>query len=163
MAKIITLNMLSDESDSFIRTYEIEASSTLFDLHDLISGDLGLEPDMMPSFFASDGEWGRLVEYTLMDMGGGTVSMSEMGLEAVAGEPHDRLIYMFDLIEDRSTYLESSGESEAAQGVEYPRVARRVGAIAGLMAGGDEGGSIFDDAMDGFNDFDGDDNYDDDI
>ena len=171
MSKVIVLNMLSDENDRFLRSYEIPESATLLDLHNFICRDLVFTPDLMSSFFASDAQWGRLAEYTAMDMGGdgetgAPVPMENVTLGKVASKPHDRLIYQFDPIEGRALYMETFEVKDAEPGVAYPYVAQSIGDAPDqfdISGEGSSGGSIFDDAMEDFNDFAGDDSYDDDM
>ncbi|MEG1635227.1 MAG: hypothetical protein RR388_06335, partial [Rikenellaceae bacterium] len=101
------------------------------------------------------------------DMMGGTdekpMPMDSVLLGQIAQKKFTRMLFVFDLFEDRAFFLELLEAKEPEKGFTYPRV---------LMAHGDAPDqfdaaigagtkSIFDEAMDDYSDFDGDDNYDD--
>ena len=75
---IYRFRMLTDENDNFVRDFEIQADSTLLDLHDFIIKMLEYDP-CMASFFTADARWERQKEYTFMDMGAG---MGDAGMGA---------------------------------------------------------------------------------
>lgn len=166
---ILQLRMLSDEDDYFLRDYEVPAEMTLAALHDFICSDLGYEREAMTSFFTADDRWERLREYTLADMSAGEEagslppSMEKTRLDDVIRRQRDRLVYQFDLIGDRALYLEAVEAKRAAEGVRYPRVMLANGEAPDQFDASVPTGnrSIFDEAMGDFNDFSGDDGYDD--
>ena len=77
----------------------------------------------------------------------------------------DRLIYLFDLFGDRAYYLELTGAYEADKEASYPREiyaqAEAPDQYDPSKNRVDDEGSIFGEMMSDFNDFEGDDNYDD--
>ncbi len=164
---IYQLRMLSDENDNFVRGYELEDTSSLLDLHQLICRDLDFDPAAVTSFYASDSQWEKHQEYTLEDMGAGDElgadaprTMAETPLFEVLGKKFARLIYLFDMMGDRALFLEMV-EAKNADGQPYPRVVLSEGDAPGQFEP-EGGGSIFDDIMSDFNDFEGDDSYEDD-
>ena len=165
---ILQFRMLSDENDNFVRDYEVMYDMTLYDFHRFILSSLEYE-DCMASFFTADDRWERIREFTALDMGESNdefapVPMDKVLLAQVLRNNRDRLIYQFDMFSERSYYLELTGAKEAEKGFEYPRVAFENAPAPDQFdpdaVGADEG-SIFDEMMGDFNDFDGDDNYDD--
>ncbi len=165
---VFKFRMLSDENDAFARDYEVMYDTTLLDLHHYICTDLGYDEDGMTSFFTSNSQWERLREFTLMDMGevseDAALPMESVTLGQVIHKNRDRLIYLFDMFGNRAYYLELTGAMEADPSVEYPRTTLANGTPADQYdpnAIPEDGGSIFDDAMGDFNDFLGDDAYDD--
>lgn len=165
MANIYKLLMLSDEDDAFLREYEIPDDITLFDLHQFIGGDLGYDDNGVVSFFMSDTRWNRLAEYTLFDMGeGGPAPMPDIKLTPILEMPQARLIYLFDIFNDRALYLESLGKIHTVAGTQYPRTSVARGQSPGQYQprqSGTGNSSIFDEAMDDFGSFEGDEYYDD--
>lgn len=108
---LLQFRMLSDEDDNFLRDYQIPYDMSLLDFHRFICRDLGYDPENMTSFFASDREWAKLREFTLVDMGisddpQAPAAMETTRLNEVIHRLHDRLIYQFDMLEDRSLYFE---------------------------------------------------------
>lgn len=168
MSMVFRFRMLSDENDRFLRDYEVLYDMTLLEFHEFLLEALEYEP-CMASFFTADNRWEKLREFTLMDMGEGGAeapeAMDQVTLGQIIHRLRDRLIYLFDFFGDRAYYLELTGAFEAEEGAHYPR---EVYAVADVPDQYDpsktiieDDGSIFDDVMSEFEDFDGDDSYDD--
>lgn len=169
MAVIFKFRMLSDENDHFLRDYEVPATMTLLAFHDFIRETLEYEEGMV-SFYTADDRWEKLREFTLMDMGMGDLedehsplAMDQVELQQIMRHVHDRLIYQFDLFGDRAYYLELMDVVAAEPNFSYPREAFAHGATPDQYEAGlaEDEGSIFEEMMGGYSDFEGDDNYDD--
>lgn len=166
---VFKFRMLSDENDRFVRDYEVMYDMTLLEFNRFICKDLKYDPNAMTSFFTSDSRWNRLREYTLVDMEetgreDAPLPMEGVALGQIIHKHRDRLIFLFDLFSDRAYYLELTATGQARPGTEYPRTVLSEGCAPDQFdpeAGSDESGSIFDDAMGEFSDFEGDDSYDD--
>lgn len=166
---ILKFRMLSDENDNFVRDFEVMPDMTLAAFHDFIIKSVGYD-DCMASFFTADDYWNRQREFTLMDMGDGMggedapIPMSDITLaELVVADCH-RLIYQFDMIADRAFYLELVNAAQPNNSLEYPRVAFENAPVPDQYdpdAVSSDEGSIFDEMMGEFGEFDGDDSYDD--
>lgn len=168
MNLIFRYRMLSDESDHFVRDLEVTPEMTLAEFHRFVFDALGYEEGMV-SIFASDDMWKRHQEYTQIDMGGEEATapkpMDAVRLLEVTGRLHSRMIYVFDMLNDRALYLELVEVKRPEADMEYPRVAFEHASAPDQYdpeATVDEG-SIFEEMMGDYGDFDGDDNYDDDI
>lgn len=170
MATIFRFRMLSDENDNFVRDFEMEESSTLLQMHEFIIDMLKYD-QCMASFYTADERWEREQEYTYMDMGmgmgdGGSGTpkpMEEAVLADILHHLHDRLIYIFDPFTQRAYYIELIETKEPQKGMSYPRLQFAHAATPDQYdpEASEDSGSIFDEIMGEFNDFDGDDNYDD--
>ena len=162
--------MLTDENDNFVRNFEIPSSMTLLDLHEFILQMLGYDA-CMASFYTADERWEREQEYTFMDMGGGMgdagmglpLPMATAHLDEVLTHLHDRLIYVFDPFTERAYYMELIEGKEPQEGMTYPRLQFEHSPAPDQYdpEANEESGSIFEEMMGEFGDFDGDDNYDD--
>ncbi len=169
MEMVFKLRMINDEDDNFVRDYEVLYSMTLLDFHYTICDDLQYDPGNMVSFFAADRQWRKLQEFTLVDVGEGTnpeqppIPMGEVTLGQILRNNNDRLIYQFDLFEDRAMFLELMATTRSQEGMVYPRVAFANGAPPDQFdpEASPRNQSIFEEAMDDFSDFGGDDQYDD--
>ncbi len=164
---ILKFRMLSDENDNFVRDYELPHEMTLAELHAFIIGSLAYD-DCMASFFTADDRWERGREFTLMDMGeegeDAPMPMDKVTLAELVVAECNRLIYQFDMFGDRAYYLELVDSAQPQQGLEYPRVAFENAPAPDQYdpdAVNSDEGSIFDEMMGDFGDFDGDDSYDD--
>ena len=147
MSMVFRFRMLSDENDNFVRDYEVLYDMTLLDFHNFILQSLEYE-DCMASFFTA-----------------APMALDKVILGQIIHDRRDRLIYLFDLFGDRAYFLELTGAYEAAKDGAYPR---EIYAQAEAPDQYDpsknrvEGeGSIFSEVMSDFNDFEGDDSYDD--
>lgn len=170
MSMIFRFTMLSDENDNFVRDYEVEYDMPLADFHNFICSDLKYDASQMASFFTSNREWEKLREYTLFDMGddGAADEQSPLPMDGVIlsniiHNNNDRLIYIFDFLNERGMYLELMETHKKPADGKYPRCVISEGAAPGQFESDatQQQGSIFDDVMEEFNDFDGDDSYDD--
>ena len=164
---VFRFRMLSDENDRFVRDYEIMYDATLLDFHEFLLEALEYEP-CMASFFTADNRWEKMREFTLMDMDDGSenspLPMDQIKLGQIIHHLRDRLIYLFDMFAERAYYLELTGAKEAEPGFSYPRVSFENAPAPDQYdpdAVNSDEGSIFDEMMGDFNDFGGDDNYDD--
>ncbi|MBR5844754.1 MAG: hypothetical protein IKY65_00615 [Rikenellaceae bacterium] len=166
MSMVFKFRMLSDENDRFVRDYEALYDMSLIDFEEFIRDDLEYDP-AMTSFFTADDRWNKLREFTLEDMGDmgedAPVPMEGVVLGQLMHHNRDRLIYQFDMFGDRAYYLELIGAGEAKAGVEYPRVTLSEEPAPDQYdpTMSEAEGSAFDEMMGDFNDFEGDDNYDD--
>ncbi len=167
MSMVFRFRMLSDENDNFVRDYEVMYDMTLYDFHKFILETLEYE-DCMTSFFTADERWEKLAEFTSMDMGdeeGAPHDMAKVHLGQIIHNNHDRLIYLFDMFGDRAYYLELTGTYKAEEGESYPREIYAQAEVPDQYDPSknavEEEGSIYEDMMSEFNDFQGDDNYDD--
>ncbi len=161
MSMIFKFRMLSDENDHFVRDYEVPYDMTLLQFHEFLTRSLGYRDDGLASFFLADDQWRVGREFTLVDMGENAedapVPMSEVVLGQLLHQIGERLIYQFDMLGERSYYLELTGAQEAEAGREYPRTAFEHGPAPDQYdpEATPAGGSIFDDIMDDFSDFEG--------
>ena len=168
MSMVFRFRMLSDENDHFVRDYEVMYDTTLLDFHRFILQSLEYE-DCMASFFTADERWEKQREFTLMDMGDGSEeapeTMDRVTLGQLIHRHRDRLIYLFDLFGDRAYYLELTGAYEADDTASYPREifarAEAPDQYDPSKNRDDEEGSAFEEIMDEFKNFEGDDSYDD--
>lgn len=163
---IFKFRMLSDESDHFVRDYEVPYHMTLLSFHEFIRDSLGYEESMV-SFFTADERWEKKREFTLIDMGDGSenapLPMAETTLGQILHRNRDRLIYLFDMFADRAYYLELTGALEGEKGVSYPREVFAHGGAPDQFdpTATEDEGSIFDEMMGDFKEFEGDERYDD--
>ncbi|MFR9534301.1 MAG: hypothetical protein SNG49_05615 [Rikenellaceae bacterium] len=169
---IYKFRMLSDENDHFVRDYQVPATMNLLEFHHFLIETLEYEP-CITSFFTADRQWEKTGEFTAVDMGfeveeGGDPALAPRAMESVAlcdvlHYMHDRLIYNFDIFASRAYYLELIEAEEVTDGKLYPRecFAHATPPDQYDPDSSVEDGSIFDEMMGDFDDFDGDDHYDD--
>ena len=163
---IFKYRMLSDESDNFVRDFEVYPDMTLTEFHRFLIEALDYD-DCMVSIFKSDAEWRPVEEFSEIDMGedtpGAPRCMDNVTLMEVNNQFHDRLIYTFDMLNGRSYYLELIDMQRPQENLSYPRVAFEHAPTPDQYdpEATEESGSIFEEMMSDYNEFDGDDSYDD--
>lgn len=164
---IFEIRMICGEDDDFIRDYEVPYHTTLLEFDTFICKDLGYDEMHMSSFFASNERWEQEQEFTLMDMGeGGPIPMEKATLGQLLHQNNDRLIYVFDTFSERVMFLELMGAGKGKENTSYPRVSFSQGeppAQFDFKLDDNTDEAIFEEAMDDYFDFGGDDFYDDDF
>lgn len=155
---IFKFKVLSVENDKFIRDYELSYNSTLLDFHRLICEDLGFESEELASFFHSNKNWEKSREFTLVDMDeeleqveNAPVSMDKVTLGQIIHNKHERLIYTYDLLNDRSLFIELIESHTGKKNTDYPYVAFAQG-DAPQQYGEERDGAIFSEMMGDFED-----------
>ncbi len=151
---IFKLRMVSDENEHFVRDYEVDAYMPLPELHKFIIESLDYD-NCISSFFSSNDDWERLVEYTLVDMGAPeTVPMDGVRICDLIQSEGDRVIFLFDIFENRGYYITLLDLEEVDKG-DYPREGFAHGTPLdqyNVEAVNDDI-SIFDEMLDDFGDF----------
>lgn len=168
---IFKFRMLSDEVEEFVRDYEVPYDMNLGDFHTYLRESVGYSPAEMASIFTSDAEWEKLREFTSVDMGleaeddsfSVPLPMERVTLGQIMHEKFGRLIYVFDIFNERQFFIELLETKFPDEEAEYPRIVTREGEppLQRVPGGMPTETSIFDEAMGEFGDFEGDDSYDD--
>lgn len=174
MSMIFKFRMLSNEVEDFVRDYEVPYDMNLADFHTFLRESVQYSPAEMASIFTSDSEWEKMREFTSVDMGFGPSDdaefpvpqpMDSITLGQLLHEKFGRLIYVFDIFNERQFFIELVEAKFAEDGVDYPRIVTSEGEPpVQYRDQGEEPDperSMFDEAMDEFGDFAGDDTYDD--
>jgi hypothetical protein len=112
--------VLSDEDDSFVREFEFLDTHTLFDFHNQIQDELEFDKSQLASFFMATDNWEKEEEFTLFDMGTGSSTMETAILEDIIFRKNQKLLYVFDFFNDRSLFIEYTGEAKEVEGKELP-------------------------------------------
>ena len=160
---VFKFRMLSNENENFVRDLEVSYEMTLREFHEFLVRILGYE-DCMASFFKADEEWERLQEYTLLDMGdASSIPMENVTLGQLLHRNWERLVYLFDQLNNRALYLELTGAKKAEGTMTYPRVAFEHAPAPDQYNpdANEDDGSIFEQMMDDFIEFDGEEHNDD--
>ncbi len=163
---VFKYRMLSDESDNFVRDFEVYPDMTLAEFSRFLLRALGYD-DCMVSIFKADDEWRPVEEFSEIDLGddipGAPRAMDNVRLMEVTSDFHERMIYTFDMLNNRSYYIELLDMQRPAEELTYPRVAFEHAPVPDQYdpEATEQAGSIFEEMMGDYNEFDGDDNYDD--
>lgn len=104
----------------FLREYEIKGSISLYSLHLFLQNDLGFAPDQMVMFRGLDKRNKVKGEYGLFNLGDG--SMDSVSLEKVISAGQSKLLYVYDISNDRAITLELLSQEEELARRSYPRL-----------------------------------------
>jgi hypothetical protein len=74
----------------------------------------------MASFFMTTDNWEKEEEFTLFDMGTGSSTMEDAILEDIIFRKNQKLLYVFDFFNERSLFIEYTGETKEIEGRELP-------------------------------------------
>ena len=86
----------------------------------------------MASFYRSDDTWVQGEEHPLFDMGEGTdrkIQMSEIKLEEVLSQAHDKMIYVYDFFNMWSFYVELIENDFDHSNIELPALLFSLGVV----------------------------------
>ena len=102
--------ILSDEADDFKREIQISSQATFFDLHKEILKTTGYDANQMYSFFMCGDDWSKHTEITLIEMDTSSEEdcyiMDSTVLEDMLEEEHQKLLYVFDQLNERVFFIE---------------------------------------------------------
>lgn len=121
--------ILSEEVENFKRVVELDSDASFLDLHQFILQILQYSSNLFASFFVCDEEWERLQEITIIEMDRASDTdnyvMEDTKLEELLFEEGQRLLYQFDILQDRSLFviLTSIGSGS----LDAPQLVRSVG------------------------------------
>lgn len=135
-----------EDHDDFLREIELRADQSFEDFHQAILGNLGLDPGMLASFFICDHRYRKKQEIQLnrtnadpqkgedgRDDGeapaGKTLLMHETLLKDHIDDPHQRLTFVYDNMNQWTFYIELMKIMPATARRVYPQFSRLVGPI----------------------------------
>jgi hypothetical protein len=110
---IFKFRLLSSEMDDFVRDFEISSSQTFYDLHKAIQENCKYDPSQIASFYLCNDNWEKETEITLFeipeDKGKLTLAMDNSVLSDHITELKQKLIYIFDIFNERAFFIEFVG------------------------------------------------------
>lgn len=112
--------IISGEEESFSREFELDENNTLLDFHKAIQEELEFDHSQLASFFTATDKWEKEEEFTLFDMGSNTTIMEDIIIDDVIINKNQKLLYIFDLFNERALFIECIGEVDLIVGREYP-------------------------------------------
>jgi len=139
--------ILAEEQDDFIRDIEVLANQTFEELHHYLVSLFEFDGKELASFSICNGKWHRISEITLIDMQADdrqdpdededspnagkqklkTFLMSASKIRDFIEDPHQRIIYEYDFLRQRTFFLELSKILTAEDGLRYPRCIKSEG------------------------------------
>jgi hypothetical protein len=138
------------EQPEFKREYDVSAEQTLYDFHRFIQRDLDYDESQPVLFFTASEQWEPERRFSLLGADSAEL-MDEVSVGSLVRARHHRLLYTFDVINNRSFAVELQELLEPAARVRYPRVASESGEPPAQIGKSNSAFSaIFDQAMPDF-------------
>lgn len=107
---VFKFTILSDESDDFTRIITIDSEATFLDFSNAILDAAKYSKDQITSFFVCSDEWEKEQEITLIEMDTSSefdnLIMEETVLEDILEDEKQKLLYVFDVMNDRAFFIE---------------------------------------------------------
>lgn len=143
--------LLFEEQEDFLRDYDILASQTFLNFHNLIAETVELKGNELASFFICDRNWRKKKEITLIDMQHSEenrveeeddedkrsarspkiplLEMSKVKIKDVIDDPHQRLLYEYDFLNPKTFYIELMKIVDADSNDIYPKCIKSIGKL----------------------------------
>lgn len=121
---VLKFRLISDEQDDFIRDFEVLSSQTFFQLHMAIQENLHFDKSQIASFFICNRDWGKEQEITLFELSDEESAKVITMDNATVGEHiqhvHDKMIYVFDVFNERIFFIDLVQKSIPDSSKHYP-------------------------------------------
>ena len=107
---VFRFNVLSDKVENFALHIDADEKNTFFELHEVIQNECRYDASQLATFFMADEEWDKGLEITMFPNNSPgkntTLSMKDTILGDYLKEKEDKIIYVFDVINQKSLYIE---------------------------------------------------------
>jgi hypothetical protein len=107
---VLKFRLISNEQDDFVRDFEILADQTFFHLHMAIQENLHFDKSQIASFFTCTQNWEKEQEISLFELSeeesAKVITMENAAIGDFMKEVHDKMIYVFDVFNERLFFAE---------------------------------------------------------
>ena len=125
---IFRIRVILDVEEDVLRDIEIEANSTLKDLHEVITKSFGFLGNELASFYESDKDWKQGKEIPLLSIDD-NVTMEKEKLDQIFTDTQKRLIYVYDFLNMWTFYVELKESGKIISGINYPNLINSQGDV----------------------------------
>ena len=125
---IFRIRVILDVEEDVLRDIEIEAKSTLKDLHEVITKSFGFLGNELASFYESDKDWKQGKELPLFSIDDNQTMENEK-LDQIFMGSQKRLIYVYDFLNMWTFYVELKESGKIISGVNYPNLIHSQGDV----------------------------------
>ena len=125
---IFRIRVILDVEEDVLRDIEIEAKSTLKDLHEVITKSFGFLGNELASFYESDKDWKQGKELPILSIDNNT-SMANEKLDQIFIGSQKRLIYVYDFLNMWTFYVELKESGKIISGINYPNLINSQGDV----------------------------------
>jgi hypothetical protein len=128
---IFKFRLLSGENDDFVRDFEISSEQTFYDLHLAIQKNCHYDTSQIASFFLCNNDWEKENEIILFELsdkpGKSTLVMDNSILSRHITGLKQKLLYIFDIFNERAFFIEVVAIREVVSSKSYPLCTLSVG------------------------------------
>ncbi len=128
---VLKFRLISNERDEFIRDFEILDEQTFFQFHMAIQEHLHFDKSQIASFFVCNDKWEKQQEIALFELSdeenAGVLVMDHTLIRDHISKVHDKLLYVFDVFNERLFFIELAGTSRPDPSVRYPHCSFKKG------------------------------------
>ncbi len=121
---IYKFKVLSEEDPKFFMDIEIMSDQTFYDLHDFIQEELEYDSSLLATFFIANHNWQQKQEIALIETDGKDgekiIAMDKAVLSTFMKDAHQKLIYLFDFINNRTFFIELMETKQETANKYYP-------------------------------------------
>ena len=107
---VFKFKILSDKVENFALHIDADAKNTFFQLHEAIQDECKYDPSEIVTFFLADEEWDKGQEIPMFPnkspKQNAEITMKTAMIGDYLKEKEDKLIYVFDVINQKSLYIE---------------------------------------------------------
>lgn len=107
---VFKFKIRSDKVENFVLHIEADAKNTFFELHEIIQDECKYDPSELATFFLADEEWDKGMEIPMFRNKSlkynSVLTMKNAFLGDYLKEKEDKLIYIFDITNQKSLYIE---------------------------------------------------------
>ena len=107
---VFRFNVLSDKVENFALHIDADEKNTFFELHEVIQNECKYDPSELATFFLADEEWDKGLEIKMFGNNSPDTNATRSMKDTILGEylkvREDKFIYVFDVINQKSLYLE---------------------------------------------------------
>ena len=122
MSKIYRIRAILDDKEDIIRDFEIEANSSLNDLHDYINKSFGFNGTELACFYKSNSKWEQGEELPLIDLNEENQSLAKILINEILTDSLKQLIYVYDFFKLWTFYIQVVEVVEIVENQNYPRL-----------------------------------------
>jgi len=122
MSKIYRIRAILDDTEDIIRDFEIEANSSLNDLHYYINKSFGFNGTELACFYKSNSKWEQGEELPLIDLNEGNQSLANILINEILTDSLKQLIYVYDFFKLWTFYIQVVEEVEIVENQNYPKL-----------------------------------------
>ena len=121
---VLKFRLISNEQDDFIRDIEILDDQTFFHLHIAIQDNLHFDKSQIASFFICNQKWEKEQEITLFELmeeeAAKVLVMDNIKIGDYMQSTHDKMIYVYDVFNERLFFIELVEILEQDSSKTYP-------------------------------------------